>query len=246
MARTVDPVRYEARRVAILDAADRLLREHGAHGLTINEVLLEAGISKGTLYHYFSGKDDLLAALITRRLDAWSEAVTKAVNTREGPTQRLISLLRAVISEKSPDLPLLISMLPTLQSDDGAALQARLQLAGQERFLPLLTEVIADGVSRQEFSSPSPSGSAAVVMSLLQEMASTISRGLTDIRDGRLSPEELHTRALAFAAAVPAVIAAPATGEDILHPGDLDVWIRAVAPSSSVGPTDPQHVETPA
>lgn len=235
MARTIDPLRHEERRLAILDAAARLLRERGAQGLTISEVLLEAGISKGALYHYFSGKDELLAALIARRLDAWRDAVTRAIAEVEDPEQRLIALVRALSTAKSQDLSLLVSALPTMQGDDGAVLQARLRLVGREHFIPLLTEVIAEGSRQGVFTAPAPSASAAVVMSLLQEMAETIARGLTEIRDGRRTAAELRAEALAYAAAIPGVLAAPATGEDILGARDLEVWIEAAGRLSTVG-----------
>ncbi|WP_172805769.1 TetR/AcrR family transcriptional regulator [Brachybacterium sp. P6-10-X1] len=227
MARTVDPVRHEERRRSILDAATRLLRERGVQGLTIHDVLGEAGISKGALYHYFSGKDELLAALIARRLDAWSDAVTDTIAAVASPSERLVVLVRTLTSAKSQDLALLVSALPTLHSDDGAALQARLRIAGRERFVPLLTQVITDGAQTGVFAAPSPASAARVVMSLLQEMAEAVARGLREIRDGRGDADVLHADALAYAAAVPAVLDAPATGEDFLRPGDLDAWIRA-------------------
>jgi AcrR family transcriptional regulator len=50
----------------LLDAAWGCLLEKGLEGMTTREVLERAGMSAGTLYHYFSGKDDLVMALAER------------------------------------------------------------------------------------------------------------------------------------------------------------------------------------
>jgi AcrR family transcriptional regulator len=53
-------------REQLLDAAQACLEEKGLEGLTTREVLARAGLSAGTLYHYFSGMDDLVMALAER------------------------------------------------------------------------------------------------------------------------------------------------------------------------------------
>ena len=48
----------EARRDAILKAAQRLIGRVGIDGMTMNALAAEAGVSKGTLYIYFSSKEE--------------------------------------------------------------------------------------------------------------------------------------------------------------------------------------------
>jgi AcrR family transcriptional regulator len=56
-------------RERLLDAAYACLDEKGLEGLTTREVLERAGMSAGTLYHYFSGMDDLVMALAERAVE---------------------------------------------------------------------------------------------------------------------------------------------------------------------------------
>jgi AcrR family transcriptional regulator len=53
----------------LLDAAAKLIAERGYRGAAVNEVLAEAGLSKGTFYWHFKSKDDMLFALLDERLD---------------------------------------------------------------------------------------------------------------------------------------------------------------------------------
>ncbi len=51
---------------AILEAAARILETRGLEGYTTNAVAEKAGVSIGSLYQYFPGKDALTGALIKR------------------------------------------------------------------------------------------------------------------------------------------------------------------------------------
>jgi AcrR family transcriptional regulator len=54
---------------AILDAAARLFAERGFHATSMSAIAKQAGVSKGLPYNYFDRKDDILEAIIDRRLD---------------------------------------------------------------------------------------------------------------------------------------------------------------------------------
>ncbi len=51
---------------AILDGAAHILERHGLEGFNTNAVAARAGVSIGSLYQYFPGKDAVMAALIRR------------------------------------------------------------------------------------------------------------------------------------------------------------------------------------
>lgn len=55
------------RRVEILQAADRLFREHGAGKTTIGDIARDAGIGVGSVYLEFPSKDAIIAALSESR-----------------------------------------------------------------------------------------------------------------------------------------------------------------------------------
>ncbi|WP_067451992.1 TetR/AcrR family transcriptional regulator [Actinomadura macra] len=73
-------------RQRIVDAAAALMDDLGVEGTGIDRILADAGASKSQLYHFFSGKDDLVRAVIAHRfqnvldeqmplltgLDSWS------------------------------------------------------------------------------------------------------------------------------------------------------------------------------
>jgi AcrR family transcriptional regulator len=56
----------EGRRQAVLDAAEAEFAARGFSGGSLNTIVREAGISKGSLFQYFDGKADLYAYLAER------------------------------------------------------------------------------------------------------------------------------------------------------------------------------------
>lgn len=61
-----DELRSDRRRTQILDAAARVFAERGYHRTTVRDVAREAGIADGTIYLYFTSKQELLLALIAQ------------------------------------------------------------------------------------------------------------------------------------------------------------------------------------
>lgn len=55
-----------AKREQILDGAKRVFMNVGFDAASMNDITREAGVSKGTIYVYFNGKDDLFAAIMER------------------------------------------------------------------------------------------------------------------------------------------------------------------------------------
>ncbi|MGZ4302669.1 MAG: TetR/AcrR family transcriptional regulator [Gaiellaceae bacterium] len=53
----------EEKRRLILDAAVRVFARRGFHTCRVGDIAEEAGVAHGLLYHYFSSKDELLAAM---------------------------------------------------------------------------------------------------------------------------------------------------------------------------------------
>lgn len=63
--RTVDPAKYAAKRASIVDAAAGCFAEKGFERTTTADVCRAAGISSGSLFHYFPNKRALFTAIFT-------------------------------------------------------------------------------------------------------------------------------------------------------------------------------------
>ena len=81
----------------ILEAAARILEERGLTGLNTNLVAQRAGVSIGSLYQYFPGKEALLAALIRDARAGLLEAVQQICAQGGLLSAQLRVLIRAAV-----------------------------------------------------------------------------------------------------------------------------------------------------
>lgn len=137
----------EARREAILEAAEARLRDVGPHTLTMDEVAQLAELSKGALYLYFPSKDALLAAVAERRMASHLPRVRAAVLRARTGIDRVIAIVRAHQSrfrEEPEVFRMMIEWLlqPDLddRSEDFAAYRARVDEA-----FGMLIEALQEG-----------------------------------------------------------------------------------------------------
>lgn len=75
-------------RDGILDAAARLFSEKGFEATSINDLARAVGLSKATVYHYFSDKNEIYIDVILRTLTALCEHVEGAVAAEKSATRK--------------------------------------------------------------------------------------------------------------------------------------------------------------
>jgi AcrR family transcriptional regulator len=65
-------------RERLLDAAERLIAEHGCAGTSIEALVKAAGVSSVTFYEYFDGKEACFVATFDRAVEAGAEELSRA------------------------------------------------------------------------------------------------------------------------------------------------------------------------
>lgn len=90
------PRQAEQRRADLLESASRLFVEKGYEATTMNEIAADAGFAKGTLYHYFSNKAELLQSI----REDFDRQVERRIRARveQAPAHDLRGRIRAWIS----------------------------------------------------------------------------------------------------------------------------------------------------
>jgi TetR/AcrR family transcriptional repressor of nem operon len=98
----------EQTRENIMAVAEGIILNRGYSGTSIEEIINEAGITKGGFFYHFNGKSDLARKLILRYLDNdlvfFSGLVDRARSLTEDPLQQLLLFLK-LMAEAMEDLP---------------------------------------------------------------------------------------------------------------------------------------------
>lgn len=93
------------KRKRIIDAAARYFGEKGYHNTTTSEIAEAAGVAAGTIYIYFSSKEELLVAVFEEFLGTNMERLREGVEREQTPEAKLRRLmaLGLELMEENPD-----------------------------------------------------------------------------------------------------------------------------------------------
>nr|PMH60510.1 TetR family transcriptional regulator [Enterovibrio norvegicus] len=82
------------KKTQILEATERLLAKHGFDRLSMQMVAKEAGVAAGTIYRYFSDKNDLLSQLRNHVIGKCAENILHGFTNDMSMKQQFVTLWR--------------------------------------------------------------------------------------------------------------------------------------------------------
>jgi len=184
----------DLRRSEILDQALALFLSRGYDHVSLNDIIAEAGISKGVFYHYFLSKEALLVALADRFAQQTLADLDPVLKDRNlNPLERLNAFLARGTRIKTELPPGVWAVFGALFRPENQVLFRRVVAASESLCRPVLTEIITQGVKEDFFHTNDPEG----VADLLQQLASNTHPYLTRIL-GAASEKERQEVVKAF------------------------------------------------
>jgi AcrR family transcriptional regulator len=149
----------------LLHAAEALVREGGFGALTIQALASAAGVGVGTVYRYFSNKDELSTEVFRRATIREVEAVKIAL-LATGPVPTRLAAAIEVFAQRAFAAPKLAWALITEPVDPAVDI-ARLQY--RRTYSALFEAVISEGVEIGVLPPQLPSLSAAALVGAMAE-----------------------------------------------------------------------------
>ncbi len=133
-----------ARREEILAAARRVFGTRGFSGTTIADIADDAGIALGTIYLYFSSKEEVFAGVhqqLTELIAAALTDVPRAVSVEETVRRRIDNVFAACADNRD------LVRLVVLNTDPESDVAKRLRSAADERDRPMV-RVVEEAMAR--------------------------------------------------------------------------------------------------
>jgi len=131
----------------IVAAAWKLFYEHGYDDTTVEEIVEESGTSKGSFYHYFSGKDALLSSLSDLFDDKYSELIP-TLQPEQDSFEKLMYLNRELFL--MIDNSVSLDLVARLYSSQLITAGAKHLLDHNRVYYKLLRQIIMEGQQRGE------------------------------------------------------------------------------------------------
>lgn len=157
------------KRDLILDAAARVMAERGYTGLKMEDVAAGAGVGKGTLYLYFSSKEQLLESVVRDAIDRYSDRMVEIAGSDRPGRDTLADLVRYTIEYASGN-----RAMTRVAFEGMSGLRPEFRdwlLSRREQTLEIIAGMIARACERNDMRRLDPGLAAEVVVGTMNAMA---------------------------------------------------------------------------
>lgn len=177
----------QERRNEILDAAELFFCTKGYTQTTVNDILQEIGIAKGTFYHYFKSKEEVMDAIIIRFVDL---GVVRAKEIAANPALTVHEKLFQSILAQKPDGANKEKITEQLHQVANAQMHQKSLIETVLRLTPVLEDVVKQGIQERVFHTPYPRE--------VMEILLISGQFLFDDATFRWTPDEMARKSEAF------------------------------------------------
>lgn len=189
--------RAEARIEEILNVAEGLFVQKGYNGTSIQEIVEAVGIAKGTFYHHFRSKLDLLDRLIERNTARIEARVGDIVRR---PDLDALTKFRLLVSEanqlKMEHREVLLEALRVMYRPENTVWRDRLYRTSAAVVTPFFAQVIRQGMAEGVFDVQDPDAIVPLLIAMGQAFNEAFAEALLSDQVEEQAP---HLRRMAQA-----------------------------------------------
>ena len=198
----------EERKNEILDVAEQLFAEKGFDHASTNDIIMKIGIARGTLYHHFRSKEEILDALVERMT---RDSIARARLVISDKSQTLLERLTGAIMALDLDSGAGTVVFEQIHKPQNALLHQKMQERLISGVVPLIAELIREGNESGLFHSKYPDEAAEMII-VYSNIAFDELAGLSD--------EELMRKSNAFVCHTERILGAE---EGVLAPAIMKI-----------------------
>ncbi len=151
----------EERKKEILDVAEALFMTKGYEATGTNDILNAVGIARGTLYHHFKSKEEILDAVIDRFVNKLSAQAKAVADNKEIPVFERIALS---IMSMNTDTELGKELTEQMHKPQNALLHQKSQKMLLSRINPIISGLIKEAVEQGICSTDYPDEMVDMIM----------------------------------------------------------------------------------
>ncbi|MCG3209855.1 MAG: hypothetical protein FOGNACKC_03482 [Anaerolineae bacterium] len=201
----------DVRRSEILEVAQRLFYQKGYEQTSIQDIINEIGIAKGTFYHYFGSKQELLDAIIEWMVGQTLQTLQPVVEDEQlSALEKFNQYFAQAENWKVENKTFFLDILRSWYNDDNAIFRHKIETASIREVIPTLAKIIEQGIAEGVFAAHDPVEIAEIIMGIGYQFSRSIAATLLDTAANEYCLPQVEKKVTAVQFAIERVLNAPA------------------------------------
>ena len=161
----------EIRRMELIMAAESLFAEKGFEDTSVSDITDKVGVSHGAFFYYFPSKNEILKAVIGYYVNMSRDWVTGIVkDPNSNAVKKIQAILDASISStKEVENQSENKLMKYMHMEGNESLHGEYVRRSYEMIIPLVTEVVEEGIREGQFDVKYPKETVEYIVYLFDE-----------------------------------------------------------------------------
>ncbi|MCR5398107.1 MAG: TetR/AcrR family transcriptional regulator [Lachnospiraceae bacterium] len=137
----------EKRKKELLMIAYRLFLSRGYENTSVDDIIEEAGIAKGTYYYYFESKEQMLEEVIAMMIDKEAEAAMMIAESDMPIPQKIVGVITSFRPAEEE-----FTIENAVNRPENVLMHEKTHIRLFEKVVPILSGIVVEGVNEGIFS----------------------------------------------------------------------------------------------
>lgn len=221
---------YVIREAEFLETGRDMFFSRGYANTSINDIIGKMGVAKGTFYHYFDSKEDLLDKIVSNFIDKITVNVESIVNNMEiGAVEKFNTAYNSIRNLKIENMELMILLMNVLYSNENILLRHKMFKLTIQRMAPVWAKIIDQGIKEGVFNCSSPIETAEVIFAISTYLNEDIVQMFSSIKNNPGNIKKIKDKIRSFESAIARLLGSEEGKIKIFEISHLDEFMEKLS-----------------
>jgi AcrR family transcriptional regulator len=218
---------YDERLNELLDIAQGLFFQKGYENTPVNDIIEQAGVAKGTFYHYFKSKGELLDKLVDRWSRATLDRVSKLVERQDiNALEKLNQFFITIRDYKIENLELMKMLMKVMYRDENLIMRHKMFQQSLEWLTPEFVKIIKQGIEEGHFNPADEVETAELIFSMSLSLNESTVKLLLEAEKKPENLDKIEKRFKVYERSVERILGAPKGSFSVVERRIIELFIK--------------------